>query len=92
MDYSTIIVAGLALIGTLVGSFLSNSKQSALIAYRLEQLEEKVQKHNNVVERLTVVEKNQKAAFNRIDENREKLEELEKRDAEPRTRKEDVRR
>ena len=51
----TIIVAlitgGLALFGTLGGSYLANRKSAALIAYRLEQLEQKVQAHNNLVER-----------------------------------------
>lgn len=41
----TIIVAlitgGLALFGTLGGSYLANRKSAALIAYRLEQLEQK---------------------------------------------------
>lgn len=47
----TIIVAVLSLAGTLAGSYLSNKKSQALIAYRLEQLEEKVNKHNNLIER-----------------------------------------
>ena len=46
-----IIVAALGLVGTLVGSYLANRKSTALIAYRLEQLEQKVSKHNNLVER-----------------------------------------
>lgn len=52
----TIFVAALSLIGTLAGSFWSNSKSQALIAYRLEQLEDKVNKHNNLVERMYKVE------------------------------------
>lgn len=46
-----IIVAVLALIGTLAGAYLANRKSSALIAYRLEELEKRVQAHNNLVER-----------------------------------------
>jgi len=34
-----------------LGVYISNRKQSALIAYRIEQLEKKVDKHNQVVER-----------------------------------------
>ena len=37
-----IIVAALGLAGTLIGSYLANRKSTALIAYRLEQLEKKV--------------------------------------------------
>ena len=57
MDYSNIIVAALALIGTLVGSYMSHSKTTALISFRLEQLEQKVNLHNNAVERLYMAEK-----------------------------------
>lgn len=52
----TIIVAALGLVGTLVGSYLANRKSTALIAYRLEQLEQKVSKHNNLVERTYALE------------------------------------
>ena len=45
-----IIVAALGLVGTLVGSYLANRKSTALIAYRLEQLEQKVSKHNSLLE------------------------------------------
>lgn len=47
----TVIVAALSLVGTLAGAYLANRKSTALIAYRLEELEEKVNKHNNLVER-----------------------------------------
>lgn len=51
-----IIVAALGLVGTLVGSYLANRKSTALIAYQLEQLEQKVSKHNNLVERTYALE------------------------------------
>ena len=51
-----IIVALLGLVGTLAGSYLANRKSTALIAYRLEQLEAKVSKHNNLVERTYALE------------------------------------
>ena len=46
-----IIIAVLSLLGTLGGSYFANKRSSALIAYRLEELEKKVDKHNSVVER-----------------------------------------
>lgn len=52
----SIIVAGLALLGTLAGTYFANRKSAALIAYRLEQLETKVQAHNNLVDRMYQVE------------------------------------
>lgn len=44
-------MAVLSLTGTLVGAYLANRKSTALIAYRLEALEGKVNKHNQLVER-----------------------------------------
>ena len=76
MDYATVLVAVISLIGTLVGSFLANSKNSALIAYRLEELEKRVQKHNNIVERLAIVERDIKTAYRRLDEDHEEIKEL----------------
>lgn len=70
-----IIVAALGLVGTLVGSYLANRKSTALIAYRLEQLEQKVSKHNKLVERtyaleesVALLEERQKVANHRIDD------------------------
>lgn len=67
MDWSIIIVAVLSLIGTLIGSYLSNNKHSALIAYRIQQLEEKVEKHNTVVERTYKLERDLATAYTKID-------------------------
>ena len=70
-----ILVAALGLAGTLIGSYLANRKSTALIAYRLEQLEQKVSKHNNLVERtyaleeaVALAEERQKVANHRIDD------------------------
>ena len=53
-----IVVAVLGLLGTLAGSYLANRKTTALVVYRLEQLELKVGKHNNLVERTYALEEN----------------------------------
>ena len=47
----SIIVAILSLFGTLSGAYLANRKSTALITYRIDRLEEKVNKHNGVIER-----------------------------------------
>ena len=52
----SIIVAVLGLAGTLAGSYLANRKSAALLAYRLGQLEKKVNRHNQVVERTYALE------------------------------------
>lgn len=52
-----IIIGILSLCGTLAGTYFAHRKSSALIAYRLEQLEKKVELHNNAVERLYKLER-----------------------------------
>lgn len=47
----TVIVALLSLVGTVIGSGLGVVASQRLTQYRLEQLEKKVQAHNNLVER-----------------------------------------
>lgn len=46
-----IIVAVLGLVGTLAGSFLGVVASQRLTQFRLNQLENKVNQHNNLVER-----------------------------------------
>lgn len=47
-----ILTAFFSLIGTLIGTFGGIITGSKLMNYRIEQLEKKVEKHNNVVERM----------------------------------------
>lgn len=60
----TVIVAVLGFLGTAVGSF-SGMK---LMSYRIEQLEKKVDKHNNFAERVPILEEQMKVANHRIDD------------------------
>ena len=53
----TIIVAIFSLVGTLGGSVFGILAANKLVNYRLEQLEKKVDKHNNVIERVFGLEK-----------------------------------
>ena len=53
---SDIVVAILGFAGTLAGSLLGVVAASKLTQYRLQQLEEKVNKHNNVIERVFILE------------------------------------
>lgn len=71
----TIIVALLSLAGTLAGSLLGILAANKLVIYRIEQLEKKVEKHNQVVERVyslerseAVIEEEIKVANHRIDD------------------------
>lgn len=47
----TILVALLSLVGTLAGSLGGILVANKLVNYRLSQLEEKVERHNQVIER-----------------------------------------
>lgn len=68
-----IMVAILALIGTLSGTFGGILTSSKLTAYRIKQLEEKVDKHNNFAERIPIVEEKIKVINHRLQEVEEKL-------------------
>lgn len=77
-----VLVALISLIGTLGGTFGGIITSSKLTNYRIEQLEKKVEKHNNVVERVYILEKHEavideeiKVANHRIDD----LEDLHKK-------------
>lgn len=67
-----LVVALLALAGTLTGSFSGILVANKLVNYRLEQLEKKVEKHNNLVERIAMAENEIKIINHKIDDlNRE---------------------
>ena len=67
---STIIVALISLVGTLTGSLSGILVSSKLTNYRIEQLEKKVDKHNNFAEKIPILTA-------RIDMINERIEELE---------------
>lgn len=73
-----IIIAVLSMVGTLAGAHLANRKSSALIAYRLDKLEEKVDKHNSVIERTFKLEEQAALIEERIKVANHRIEDLEK--------------
>lgn len=65
-----LITGGLSLVGTIIAS----SASSKLTAYKIEELHsdlntlsERVNKHNNLIERMAIVEQSTKSAHHRID-------------------------
>lgn len=56
MEWTSIIVAVITALGAFAGVYSANKKQTALISYRLEQLEHKVDKHNGFDSRITKIE------------------------------------
>jgi len=51
MDWGSIVPALITGLLSLAGVYFANRKSSALIEYRLKELEKKVDRHNQVVER-----------------------------------------
>ncbi len=75
------IVALLGFAGTLIGSLCGVLTANKLTNYRIEQLEKKVEKHNNVIDRVyelerqnAVEEEEIKVANHRIDDLERKVE------------------
>lgn len=64
----TVIVALIAFTGTLLGTFGGIVTSSKLTSYRIEQLEKKVDKHNNFAARMPVVEEQIKVINHRIED------------------------
>lgn len=64
MDWTSIICAVVALLGTALGSYSG----LRLTSYRVEQLEKKVDKHNNFASRVPIVEEQVKSLDHRLEE------------------------
>ena len=63
-----ITVSLISFLGTLLGTLGGIIASGRLTIYRISQLEKKVEKHNNLVERMVKVENSVKSAHHRIDE------------------------
>ena len=61
-----VTVAVVSLIGTLAGTFAGILTSTKLTTYRIEQLEKKVDKHNNVIERVFRLEDNDRLLEEKI--------------------------
>ena len=71
---STVVVALLSLCGTLFGSIAGIMTANKLTTYRIEQLEKKVDKHNNAVERIAILELEEETVEKRIEDIAEMIE------------------
>lgn len=65
---SSVIVAILSLTGTCLGTVGGILASSKLTNYRIQQLENKVNEHNNYARRLPVLEEQMKVANHRLDD------------------------
>ena len=83
MEHITeVLIAVLALVGTIAGSYMANNKTQALLNYRMDEMEKKVDKQGaenaTVKEDVTILKRDMKTAFNRIDEIRADVKEIKK--------------
>lgn len=66
------ITGGLAIISNIMVAMAQNSKT----IYRIEQLEKKMDKHNDLIERVAVIERDEKTQWEQIDEIKARLEKI----------------
>lgn len=76
-----IIVAVLSLIGTAVGSLAGILTANKMMMYRIEQLEKKVEKHNNLIERTFKVEEGVALLDEKIKVANHRIDDLENKEA-----------
>ena len=72
-----VIVAILSLLGTVMGSFGGILTANKLINYRIQQLEQKVEKHNSVIERVYKLEQRDAVENEEIKVINHRIEDLE---------------
>ena len=56
MDWLPVAASVVTALLSFLGVYLSNKKQTALMEYRLKQLEDKVDKHNSFDRRIVAIE------------------------------------
>lgn len=74
----TVLVALIGLAGSGIGSVVGVMASAKLTQYRLEQLEKKVQAHNNLIERTYKLEDAQHLADERIKVANHRIDDLER--------------
>ena len=72
-----VVVALITLLGSAIGTIGGIFATNKITAYRIEQLEKKVDKHNQVVERMYEAEKNISVISEEIKNANHRIEELE---------------
>ncbi len=77
-----IVIALIAFAGTLIGSYFAQRRTTALVVYRLEQLENKVDKHNSVIERTYKLEQDFCLMDEKIRVANHRIDDLEKEERE----------
>ena len=81
MDWTTVLAAGISALAAIVVCVISNHYQNRntrnLLEYRLTQLEKKVDKHNNLVERTYKLEQHNEVQDEKIKVANHRIDDLE---------------
>ena len=72
-----VILTVLSLVGTLIGTLAGILATSRLSMYRIEQLEKKVDKHNNLIERVYNIEQHEAVIDTQIKTANHRISDLE---------------
>lgn len=76
---SEVIVGLLSLTGTLIGSIAGIIASNKLTIYRIDQLEKKVDKHNQIIERTYKLEESQAVIIEQVKVANHRIQDLEAR-------------
>lgn len=78
MGIASILGALIGAVASIIVCVINNNKQNALLIYRLEQLEKKQDKHNNLIERMYAVEEQTAVQDEKIKVANNRIADLEK--------------
>lgn len=68
------LISGLCVgVPSVIATMFSNNKANALMNYRIDELTKKVEKHNNVVERMALQEQETKSLWKEVNKIQNKL-------------------
>lgn len=71
-----ITVALISAVPSLIVAGTSIYANNRVLGYKVDELRKDVEKHNGVVERMAVVERDLKTAFNLIDDNKDEIRQM----------------
>lgn len=76
MDNTVIValISGLCVgVPSVIATMVSNNKSNAVMNYRIDELTKKVERHNGVVERMALQERETQTIWKKIDEIKEEI-------------------
>ena len=73
---SEIIIAIISLVGTAFGSITGIMASNRLTTYRISELEKKVDKHNNLIERVALLEQADKMQWEEFESLKKEIDQI----------------